>query len=120
MNRLYSFDRPSNPLRSTPAPDRVVVSYPSGAEIAGAALERLEELDDMVFAALDGDADALDRAHELWPNVARELDPPLVAESQAQYARHARSVWDASRSNPEASLTRAFAALEVLGLVAEK
>ena len=84
-------------------------------------LQRLEELDDMVFAALDGNADALDRELTNCGRTSpRELDPPLVAESQAQYARHARSVWDASRSNPEASLTRAFAALEVLGLVAEE
>jgi hypothetical protein len=117
MKRPDSHHR--HPARSLTTPDRVVVSCASGREIGGAALERLEELDDTIFAALDGDPEALDRSRELWSTVARELEPPLVAESGAQYARHARTVFDASRSNPEQSLSRAFAALEVLGLLAD-
>lgn len=119
MKRPYSFDR-HPPEPSPPEFTDVVVSCPRGTEIAGRVLERLEELDDTIFAALEGDAEALDRSRILWSDVRREIDEPLLAESRAQYARHARNIWDASRSNPEESLARAFAALEVLGLVDEQ
>lgn len=78
---------------------------------------------DELFAGMQSgsdNADALDRTRALCSDVAHAVAPPVLAESQAQYARRARMVWDASRSNPEASLARAFAALEVLGLVADE
>lgn len=117
MKRPHSHNRPY--AKPTVTPDGVVVSCPSGMEIGKAALDRLEELDDTIFAALDGDAEALDRSRTLWTSISREVDAPLVAESGAQYVRQARTVWDASRSDPEQSLARAFAALEVLGLVGD-
>ncbi len=95
----------------------LVVSSADGLEVGSAALERLEELDDTIFAALDGDAEALDRSRMLWYDVRQEIDSPLLDESQAQYARRARTVWDAACDTPEDSLARAFAALEVLGMV---
>lgn len=88
-------------------------------EIAQSALERLEELDDTIFAALDGDADALNKSRDMWSDAVQKVGGPLLAESQAQYARHAREVWDASHSRPKQSLAHAFAALEVLGMVDE-
>lgn len=116
MNRPHSHHR--HPARQLPSPSSdVVVSGASGLAIGSAALERLEELDDAIFDALQGDAEALDRSRKLWSTVARDVEAPLVAESGAQYARQARSVWDATHSSPERSLARAFAALEVLGLV---
>ncbi len=83
-------------------------------------LDQLEELDDTIFAALEGDAAALDRSRQLWTAARREVATPLIEESQEQYAKRALMVWDASRSRPEESLTRAFAALEVLGLLADE
>jgi hypothetical protein len=89
-------------------------------EIGAAALERLEALDDAVFAALEGDPVALDRSQALWTDATRVVDARLLAESRAQYARHAQTVWDASRNSPVDSLGRAFAALEVLGLLGDE
>lgn len=118
MNRPHSQHR--QPPRQLPSPSSdVVVSGATGLEIGAAALERLEELDDAIFAALQGDPEALDRSRKLWRGVAREVAAPLVAESGAHYARQARTVWDATHSSPERSLARAFAALEVLGLIEE-
>ena len=97
--------------------DGVVVSNPSGLEIGGAALERLEELDDTIFAALEGDAAALDRLGKLWHEVHSQVDSPFVAESQAVYSRQARRVLDDSLRVPEKALARGFAALEVLDIV---
>lgn len=113
MKRHHSNRRSHLPITS----DGVVVSCATGVEIAESALERLEELDDAIFAALEGDAEALDRSYRVWSHAVRDVDALLLAESQAQYARHARQVWNASRRRPEESLPRAFAALEVLCMV---
>lgn len=119
MNRPYSHKRRFNePPR--PGAERLVSSCADGVEIDSVDLDQLEELDEVIFAALDGDAAALDRSRQLWPTVRREVAPPLVEESQAQYAKRALMVWDATRSSPEDSLARAFAALEVLGLMADE
>ncbi|QDU58775.1 hypothetical protein [Aeoliella mucimassa] len=115
MNRPRFTDR----LTRAPSKDGLVLSTPNGLEIGGAALEQLEELDDAIFAALDGDATALDRLSDLWHTVHREVDTPFVAESRAEYTRQARRVLDSALKLPENSLGRGFAALEVLGLVGQ-
>ena len=90
-----------------------------GEAIESDVLDLLEELDDTIFAALDGDAEALDRALALWSSVRHELRAPLIEESRRQYTRRAESVWQAYQTNPVESLPQAFAALEVLGMVSE-
>jgi hypothetical protein len=82
-------------------------------------VRRLEELDDSVFAALEGDAAALDRSVRLWRAVTAEFDPEVVAESREQYLRRAETVWNESRTDPVGSLPRAFAAIEVMNLLAD-
>lgn len=57
------------------------------------AQAQLELLDDTVFEAIAGKAEAMHRLHALWPQVLRELGPDLIEESQVQYLRHALSVW---------------------------
>lgn len=94
-----------------------MVADASGAEIDHSALERLEALDDAIFAALEGDPLALDRLEDLWNAVHRDVERPFVRESQAVYSRHARQVLEDLLSYPEVSLSRQFAALEVLDLV---
>lgn len=119
MNRPYSRKRRfSEPSR--PSAERPVSSCGEGVEIDSIDFDQLDELDEVIFAALDGDAEALDRSRKLWSTVRREVAPPLVEESQEQYAKRALMVWDATRSSPEESLARAFAALEVLGLMADE
>jgi hypothetical protein len=118
MNRPHAPSQYLDKPQSTASPG-VVVSCATGTEIGPAALERLEALDDVIFAALMGDADALDRSREMWSEVRLVISGPLLDESLAQYAKQALMVWDATRLDPDESLTKAYAALEVLEMVAE-
>jgi len=59
-------------------------------------LERLEQLDDVVYEALDGQTTALEELETLWPEVLAELGEELVAESREQYLRYALQIWEHS------------------------
>lgn len=59
-------------------------------------LARLEQLDDVVYEALDGQATALEELEQLWPEVLAELGEELVAESREQYLRYALQIWERS------------------------
>ena len=74
----------------------------------------LEHLDDMVYAAMAGDSDALAQVEVLWPLVLDELGPQLVDESREQYLRFALSIWTDFLAQPDGATTRAAAALDVL------
>jgi hypothetical protein len=56
-------------------------------------LETLEALDDAVFEAMGGSAEAIGRLGALWPAVRTELGDQLVSESREQYLRYALSIW---------------------------
>ncbi len=101
------------------APVSCGVSATSADELPEEVVRRLEELDDSMFAALEGDAAALDRSVQLWHAVAAEFEPQVVAESREQYLRRAEAVWNESRVDPVGSLPRAFAAIEVMHLLAD-
>jgi hypothetical protein len=95
------------------------VGASSADELPEDVVRRLEELDDTMFAALEGDAAALDRSVHLWHAVTTEFEPKVVAESREQYLRRAEAVWNESRVDPVGSLPRAFAAIEVMNLLAD-
>ena len=85
---------------------------------ADPVLSMLEELDDVVFAALAGCQDSLERTRKLWPQVVEALGWELVDESREQYMRFAvettRRLQNQEMRSPEHSL----AALEVMSLLA--
>ncbi len=110
--------QPSNHSKTVLA-DGAVVSCASGDVIMGEKLRQLEELDDTLFAAIDGDPDALNRAQRLLLAAEVALDESLVAESRRQYARRAESIWQLHQRASNQSLPRVFAALEILELVSE-
>ncbi len=97
----------------------VGVECANGRLIDERDLHRLEELDDAIFAALEGDADALDRSSELWRALSAEAPPALLEESREQYIRHAETVFARSRRMPQDTLGLGFAALEVLALMSD-
>jgi hypothetical protein len=57
-------------------------------------LERLEQLDDVVFEAISGSTTSLEQLETLWPQVRAELGDDLVSESREQYLRYALSIWE--------------------------
>lgn len=92
-----------------------------GRPISDDTLDRLEALDDTVFDALDGDAEALDRAEAAWRDADRRIDAQLLEETRRQYVARARSRWRQSqRGGHTDRLARGFAALEVLRVLGEE
>ncbi|MEM8864239.1 MAG: hypothetical protein AAGF31_01680 [Planctomycetota bacterium] len=111
---------PADPSpRPVPAGFFVGVEFADGELIDRSDLERLEELDDVIFSALEGDAEALDRSAVLWRRLRHEAPPALVEESREQYVRQAKAICHEYREAPRRTLARAFAAIEILGLLAE-
>ncbi|MGC3969821.1 MAG: hypothetical protein QM775_21570 [Pirellulales bacterium] len=56
-------------------------------------MERLEELDDVVFEAIAGKQSAISRLRSLWPEIVGPLSPALADESREAYCRHALQKW---------------------------
>jgi hypothetical protein len=81
---------------------------------------RLEWLDDLMFAAIDGDPVALEAAADAWKKALGELGPQVVEESRLQYMRRAQSVWNELRHKPNHPPHKVFAAIEVISLLASR
>ncbi|MEO0530492.1 MAG: hypothetical protein AAF266_07925 [Planctomycetota bacterium] len=88
-----------------------------GQRIPSESLERLERLDDTVFAALAGDPGALDAAAEAWREASDAIDPGLLDDTRQHYVRRARSRWQQAKRRPGEQLAVGFAALEILRLL---
>lgn len=95
------------------------VVSPGGQSISPEALEQIEQLDDTVFAALGGDAEALDRVGRRWRAAVRSLDTDLINQSRKEYVRKAKSIWRQSTGMPSARLSEGFVALELLELLGD-
>lgn len=90
-----------------------------------AVLDKLEQLDDLVYEAIDGEVGAMDQLKTFWPQVRDELGDELLCESQEQYLRYALSTWVESVEPDEQCAdielirdpTRAVHSLDVLCLL---
>jgi hypothetical protein len=83
-------------------------------------LAELEWLDDLMFAAIDGDPLALDCAAEAWRKTRDELGDTALEETRLQYLRHAQTVWHALRNEPNHPPHKVFAAIEIISLLAAR
>ena len=83
-------------------------------------IARLEWLDDLIFAAIDGDPIALDCAAEAWNKTRHELGETALEETRLQYMRHAQTVWHSLRNQPNHPPHKVFAAIEIISLLATK
>jgi hypothetical protein len=83
-------------------------------------VSRLEWLDDVIFAAIDGDPAALDGAAAAWKKAVEELGHRAVEESRLQYMRRAQCVWNNLRHEPNHPPHKVFAAIEVISILAGK
>jgi hypothetical protein len=83
-------------------------------------IARLEWLDDLMFAAIDGDPIALDCAADAWEKTREDLGEPAVEESRQQYVRRAQTVWRTLRCEPNHPPHKVFAAIEIISLLAGK
>lgn len=80
----------------------------------------LEWLDDLMFAAIDGDPIALDCAADAWKKSRAELGDTALEESRRQYLRRAQTVWHTLRAEPNHPPHKVFAAIEIISLLAAK
>lgn len=103
------------PVFGAPHPRRL-----NHSETRPDVIARLEWLDDLMFAAIDGDPVALETAPGAWKKTIEELGHAAVEESRRQYLRHAQSVWNALRHDPDPPRCRIFAAIEIISLLAGK
>lgn len=103
-------DARSDPLRDSPADvlqlgDRRV-------------MERLEELDDVVFEAIAGKTTAIQRLKKLWPEITGPLSPRLADESREAYCRHALQKWlDCTENGSARNPKLAVALMDVLSVL---
>jgi hypothetical protein len=81
---------------------------------------RLEWLDDLMFAAIDGDPVALDCASDAWQKTRDALGESALEESRRQYVRRAQTIWHALREEPNHPPHKVFAAIEIISLLASK
>src|SRR5262245_17607730 len=91
---------------------------PRRAETRPEVVARLEWLDDLMFAAIEGDPVALEAAILAWQKTAEELGVETLEESRVQYLRQAQSVWNALRRQPSQPPQKVLAAIEVISLLA--
>lgn len=115
------------PRRSTAAPtqcgagiDRPHPHRPYYIESDLDPIARLEWLDDLMFAAIDGDPVALDHAADAWRTTRDQLGETALEETRQQYMRHAQTVWHSLRGEPNHPPHKVFAAIEIISLLATK
>jgi hypothetical protein len=83
-----------------------------------AALERLGELDDVVFEAIAGRAAAVDRLRTLWPEALQLVGHRLADESREAYVRHALTKWQECAEGDDGRNPRlAVTLMEVLAIL---
>jgi hypothetical protein len=78
---------------------------------------QLEALDDVIFAAIDGDPAALQESSAAWQRAVDELGHETIEETRRQYLRHAQGVWESLRHQQVQPPHKIFAAIEIIGLL---
>ena len=101
------------PRNSTPA----AKSPPARTDLPVHVLALLEHLDDTIFEAINGSAEALDQAADTWCAALSLLGQETIEESRQQYLRRAQTEWYQLKDQPGQPLHKTFAALEIIQLL---
>ena len=88
-----------------------------GEESRPDVIQQLEDLDDVIFAAIDGDQAALQHSAAAWHRAVKTLGHDTIEETRRQYLRHAQSVWEELRHQSVQPTHKIFAAIEIIGLL---
>jgi hypothetical protein len=88
-----------------------------GEELRPDVIDHLEALDDVIFAAIDGDQSALQRSAAAWHRAVKTLGHDTIEETRRQYLRHAQCVWEELRHQSVQPPHKIFAAIEIIGLL---
>jgi hypothetical protein len=98
---------------SAPADTPSQLLHPESDEVRAL----LEELDDVVFLAIRGDADSLEQARKLWPEVIKQIGWELVEESREQYLRYSTDIARRFEQDAVHDPEKALAVIEVIELL---
>ena len=80
-------------------------------------VEQLESLDDVIFAAIEGDPNALEASAPAWRKAVVDLGSEAIAETRSEYLRCARSTWQfLSRQTIQQPL-RLLAVMKIIGML---
>jgi hypothetical protein len=110
----HAGDRHDPARADTPPPDSPSqLLHPESDHVSA----MLEELDDVVFLAIRGDADSLKQAHLLWPQVLKEIDWALVEESREQYLRYSTDLARRFEQDAIRDPQRALAVIQIIELL---
>ena len=80
-------------------------------------IAQLESLDDVIFAAIDGDPAALQDSGQAWQRAVAELGHDAIEETRRQYLRRAQGVWESLRRQDVQPPHKVLAAIEIIGLL---
>ena len=81
---------------------------------------RLEWLDDLMFAAIDGDPVALDYAADAWQKTRDELGDTAVEESRSNTCGMLKRCGIRCETQPNHPPHKVFAAIEIISLLANR
>lgn len=95
------------------APRLADLSGPSDTE----AIDLVEQLDDAVYEAINGDSEAADQAQSLWNELSARLPEATVLKLREQYMRYTLSLWEACLDNGVREPGKAAGAIDVLTLL---
>jgi hypothetical protein len=95
------------------APAHPAVPDPIEAQI----VEQLESLDDVIFAAIEGDPQALEASATAWRKAVSELGVETVAETRSEYLRCAYSAWQFLTRQTIQQPMRLLAVMKIIGLL---
>jgi hypothetical protein len=80
-------------------------------------VECLENLDDVIFPAIDGDLEALNAAGPAWRAAVAEVGAEAIQETRCEYLRHAKSVWQFLVRQSVQQPLRLMAVMKIIGLL---
>lgn len=96
----------------------VADSLELGSAANSALLDRLQQLDDLVFEVIAGRSKKLRELERLWAAAQRQLPPELCEESREHYVRSALKAWEDCVAGEEIRHpARAIAAVEIVRLL---
>lgn len=98
--RLPARGQPLSAAQASPAAAVADAAATDGRADARSVIEELERLDDLVFAAMEGQTAALDELRRVWPELRAQWGDAPLAESREQYLRRALQIWQ-NRVSPD-------------------
>ncbi len=91
--------------------------FPASAKLDPVQLDRLGDIDDVVFPAIDGDPSALAIAAEIMKSASEQCDRAALRESRRQYLRYAETAWRALHSQATRNPVRIAAVLKIIAIL---